>query len=342
MKTRRTRIIIIISAVLAVCVLAAVVLYDALKPETERETASFTAMGSPFLVTAYEGGVDFEKIQAAVTALDGELSRNIADSGISRLNRDKTLAGAPDDLIYCLDAALEVCRASGGALDVTIGEVSSLWDFDSGSGSVPDPAAVNGAVAGVGWSKVEISGDTVTIGEDQSVDPGAVGKGFACDIIKRELDSEGSGAAVISAGGTIMTYGSNPGGKPWSVGIKTPEEDNLTGEYFAKLAVDGTAFISTSGSYEKYFYSGGKLYCHILDPRTGYPADSGLVSVTVIASGGAAADALSTACFVLGYEKSVPLLERFGAEGVFVTAENKVLATKGAEPVLEITDENYR
>ncbi len=342
MTSEKRNVVIRLGIVLLAAAIAAVVIIDAVRRKSEPQTAAFTAMGSPFSVTVYDkDGAGYDAVRKVVDDLDNEISRNIADSKISVLNTEKRVEGLSDGAQECIKTSLDICRDSGGTLDITIGDLSALWDFDSGRESPPDDAQIKAALSGVDYSLVTSGADILKIGASQTIDLGAVGKGAACDAIKRELERQGVSSAIVSAGGTVMTFGDRPDGE-WSVGIKTPEKDNVSGRYFAKLALGGVNFVSTSGSYEKYFEYGGRLYHHILDPATGYPADSGLVSVTVVAGSGTAADALSTACFVLGYDRSLDLLEKYGAEAIFVTEDKTVLATPGIAVKLEITDNDYR
>ena len=163
-------------------------------------------------------------------------------------------------------------------------------------------------------------------------------KGIACDEAKRILDDTHLSGAVISVGGSLLLWGSRPGGGDWKVGVRDPR-----GETSDQLGVFTLAegFVSTSGDYERTLTADGKTYHHILDPKTGYPADAGLISVTVTAPSGLLSDALSTACFILGYEKSLPLLDAFGAEAIFVTKEKQVITTPGLKQTFQLTNNAY-
>lgn len=177
--------------------------------------------------------------------------------------------------------------------------------------------------------------------EDQcTLDLGAVGKGIACDVAQNYLkqQKEVSGA-VIAVGGSILLYGSKADGSNWKVAVQNPRGQD--GEAMGVLSLSGTTNVSTSGDYEKYFMQDGKRYHHILDPSTGYPADSGLISVTVVSDNGLLSDGLSTACFVLGKEKGQKLLESYGAEGIFIDQNKKVTVTKGLKDKFTILDEAY-
>ena len=177
--------------------------------------------------------------------------------------------------------------------------------------------------------------------EDQcTLDLGAVGKGIACDVAQNYLkqQKEVSGA-VIAVGGSILLYGSKADGTNWNVAVQNPRGKD--GEAMGVLSLSGTTNVSTSGDYEKYFMQNGKRYHHILDPSTGYPAESSLISVTVVSDNGLLSDGLSTACFVLGKEKGERLLETYGAEGVFIDQNKKVTVTKGLKDKFIILNEEY-
>ena len=177
--------------------------------------------------------------------------------------------------------------------------------------------------------------------EDQcTLDLGAVGKGIACDVAQNYLkqQKEVSGA-VIAVGGSILLYGSKADGTNWNVAVQNPRGKD--GEAMGVLSLSGTTNVSTSGDYEKYFMQNGKRYHHILDPSTGYPAESSLISVTVVSDNGLLSDGLSTACFVLGKEKGQKLLETYGAEGIFIDQNKKVTVTKGLKDKFTILNEEY-
>ena len=182
---------------------------------------------------------------------------------------------------------------------------------------------------------------SIYIGDKCTLDLGAVGKGIACDVVQDYLkkQKEVSGA-VIAVGGSILLYGSKADGSDWNVAVQNPRGQD--GEAMGVLSLSDTTNVSTSGDYEKYFTQDGKRYHHILDPSTGYPADSGLISVTIVSDSGLLSDGLSTACFVLGKEKGEKLLETYGAEGVFIDQNKKVTVTKGLKDKFTILNKEYK
>ena len=173
-----------------------------------------------------------------------------------------------------------------------------------------------------------------------SVDLGAAGKGIGCQEAEEILKETDAAGAVAAIGGSILLYGEKPNGDMWKIGIANPR--NETGDsYLGTLTLEGTVTVSTSGDYEKFLIKNGKRYHHILDPHTGFPAESGLISVTVVSREGWLSDALSTACFVLGYEKSLDLLEQYGAQAVFVDENYRVCVTDGLADAFTITGAAY-
>lgn len=219
----------------------------------------------------------------------------------------------------------------------------SKWTYsylESDNPYIPSKSELTELLLETGWEKINLGDGEVFLKDGVQIDLGAVGKGIGCDEARKMLEEADADAAVVSVGGSILTYGKKPDGKPWKIGIANPRNED--GEsYLGSLTIDGTCSISTSGDYEKYVIEDGMRYHHILDPKTGYPADSGLISVTIVCEKGWLSDGLSTACFVLGYEDSLPLLETYQAEAVFVTEDKEVIVTDGLEDMFTLTDSSY-
>ena len=163
-----------------------------------------------------------------------------------------------------------------------------------------------------------------------------MGKGAACDAALEAYAASGVDRAVVAVGGSVGVYGEKPFSQPWQIAVRDPRGEGSLGTLSIR-----SGFVSTSGSYEKQFTENGKTYCHLLDPKTGYPAESGLVSVTVWSKAGALSDALSTACFVLGLEESLPLLDEFEAEAVFITEEHEIYVTQGLQEAFQLKSGDY-
>ena len=297
-----------------------------------------------------------------------QLSWREDSSVVSKINVDAqkgTKTKLDSDMTSWVEASLELAKRSNGAFDPTIGRLTRLWNIEGDNPKVPSKQEIKNTLKDTGYTKIHLekveTQNTATTKknvdkdikdntdeavssiyiEDQcTLDLGAVGKGIACDVAQNYLkqQKEVSGA-VIAVGGSILLYGSKADGTNWNVAVQNPRGQD--GEAMGVLSLSGTTNVSTSGDYEKYFMQNGKRYHHILDPSTGYPAESGLISVTVVSDNGLLSDGLSTACFVLGKEKGQKLLETYGAEGIFIDQNKKVTVTKGLKDKFTILDEEY-
>jgi thiamine biosynthesis lipoprotein len=302
------------------------------------------AMGTVINQTIYsdEDTTD-EVLDILVDIEDNMLSWRIDSSEIAKIN-DKAGEGVvnvSEEVKDDLQTAINVGYDSEGALDITIGKLSRLWNIEGENPSVPKDFEIQGLLKDVDYKKLNITQEGIILPENTSIDLGAVGKGIGCDKIKEYFDSrQDVQGAVISVGGSILVYGTKPDNSNWKVGISDPRGE--IGDVFAALTLSEESYVSTSGDYEKYFIQDGKRYHHILDPKTGYPSESGLISVTIVSNSGIISDCLSTACFVLGYEKSLPLLEKYNAQAIFVDSNKNVIATDGLKNSLTILKDSYK
>lgn len=260
-----------------------------------------------------------EKITALINALDEEISWRNEKSAVAKLNDGQTVVSP--DVGAIVSECTRVSKSSGGVFDITVGGLTKLWSIGEEAQRVPDEDEIKKELKDVDYSKVYVGGNTVTLERGIEIDLGAVGKGAACDNVMLYLKASDIKGAVISVGGSIVAYGKyNDKGDKWKIAVKHPRNEK---EYLGIISLS-EGFVSTSGDYERYFEQDGKRYHHIIDATTGYPADSGLISVTVVCDSGILSDALSTACFILGYEKSLPLLREYGASAIFVGEDMKI------------------
>lgn len=281
-------------------------------------------------------------IVEAVQSLDADvISWRSETSELYELNENYTEQKpyrTGSDLYEALSQAYDICRDSEGALDITIRPLAKLWNIeeaDSEGFLVPNREEIEHALANVGYERVTLSAEpAVTLSQPGIIlDLGAVGKGYALDKVRDYLDMHGATGAVVSVGGSILLYGGKNDHSDWRVGIRNPQGDMDEMIGYLSFPAGTTVCISTSGDYEKYVMLDGVRYHHILDRSTGCPAESGLSSVTIVCENGLYSDALSTACFVLGYERSLPLLEQYDAEAVFIDKENHITVTAGLKSV---------
>ena len=276
---------------------------------------SSIAMGTILTQKVYgeSSARDIEKIKAIVDGLDDVISWREDTSEIAKLNSGATIKNGY--LAELISQCSEVSALSGGVFDITVGGVSQLWSIGEENERIPDDDEIKAELENVGYGKIRFGKESLSLPEGVKLDLGAVGKGAACDMIKAYLDMSTAEGAIVSVGGSILAWGDyNKAGDKWQIAVAHPR---LEGEYLGVLSLK-EGFVSTSGDYERYFEKDGKRYHHILDATTGYPAESETISVTVICDSGAMADALSTTCFILGKEKSEPVLEKYGASAIFV------------------------
>ena len=292
-----------------------------------------------------------DEVKNQLSVLEKEkLSWREKNSETAQIN-DSGSRGNPyvmdEDFSMWVNTSLELAEASEGAFDPTIGNLTRLWNIEGENPTVPAQDEITRVMEEIGYSNIKNDEETHSISMEDgcTLDLGAVGKGIGCDVIKEYFEKEPAvKGAVISIGGSILVYGDKGNGEDWSVAIRDPEKE--LDSYMGVLHLSETACVSTSGDYEKYFMQDGKKYHHILDPTTGYPAESDLTSVTVVCrqgekTDGLLSDGLSTACFVLGKEKGMQLLEQYGAGGIFIDKENQVYVTGNLEDQFEIINEAY-
>lgn len=272
-------------------------------------------------------------------------SRTNEDSELYRLNHrllspvDKTTDTyeVSQPLAELLSAALSYSGETEGAFDAAIAPLTSLWDFTGEHPSVPAESHIQAAVSKCGYSGVSVQGRTVTLpSPDTAFDLGGIAKGYIADKMKEYLLSQGVKSAVISLGGNILCVGEKPSGEPFKIGVQKPFADR--NETIAVLDIKDRSVVS-SGVYERYFEQDGRLYHHILNPKTGYPYDNELLSVTIISGQSLDGDALSTSCFALGPEKGLEYLQSLDdVQGVFVTKDYEIYYTEGFHDIIPVTE----
>ena len=257
-------------------------------------------------------------------------SATLPDSEISNINQAK---GSPvtvsDETIALLKKGLEYCELSNGGFDITIGKLSSLWNFtDNEDGSLPDPDAIAEAVSTVNYQNIHISGNEVTLSNPKTaIDLGGIAKGYIADQMKAYLNENGITSGTINLGGNVLCLGPKSDGSNYRIGIQRPFDTQGTAA--AVVEVQGETVVS-SGIYERYFERDGTIYHHILNPDTGYPYENQLLGVTIICPNSVDGDGLSTTCFSLGLEDGMDFIETLkDTEAVFITKDYKFHCSSG-------------
>ncbi len=282
-------------------------------------------------VTVYDtdethAGQALDKAVALCRHYDALFSVSDRESDIWKLNHaDGKEVSVSEDTYELLSAAIGYAEDSGGLLDVTIEPVYELWDFSSDThDTLPSDADLQEACAGVDYRSIIMLPDhQVRLENGAALNLGALAKGYIADRMKEELIRDGISSAIINLGGNVLTIGSRPDGSPFRIGLQKPF--GAAGEVITDIDSSDNSVV-TSGNYQRYFEYDGKIYHHILDPETGYPADTGLNAVTIQTSSSLDADAWSTVCMLLGYERSLQFLKGKGdVTAIFIDHENHIL-----------------
>ena len=276
-----------------------------------------------------------------------KLNHRISDSAVSnqttetqptpyQINGTTNTWHISEDLAALLSEGLSITKESDGAFDIAIAPLTSLWDFTAEDPKVPDDADIQNALPLCSSDGVTINGqDIILPSDDIQFDVGAIAKGYIADRLKDFLVKKGVNSAIINLGGNVLCIGSKPDGTPFKVGIQKPFADRNETE--AVMDITGKSVVS-SGIYERCFKQNGKLYHHILNPKTGYPYDNGLISVTIISDQSVDGDALSTTCFALGLDEGLKFAEKKGVQAVFITEDYELHYTDGFQDEIKVTD----
>lgn len=270
---------------------------------------------------------------ALISEYEKRFSRTLEGTEIYQINHSKeTSFEVSDQVKDILEVGLYYGALSGGALDVSIAPVSSLWDFSGleHKTSVPKASDIAAALPLVNYQDISLNGNTLTFAkEGMQLELGAVAKGYIADRVKEFLISRGVTSAIINLGGNVLLVGEKPDKTAFNVGIQKPFEDRDS-VVVAISELKDCSMVS-SGIYERYFYdTDGNFYHHILNPKTGYPCDTDLLQVTIISKDSATGDALSTSCFALGLEKGMELIHSLtDVYAVFITSDGMLHFSDG-------------
>ena len=301
-------------------------------------------LGTTITISIYENVHDsiFSQCFEAIADIEARMSVNRLDSEISLLNKNSGGAfSVSDDIFELVKKAVHFSNLTDGAFDVSIGSVMELWKQDGFFLALPSPNEINEKLSYVGYQGISFPGaNEILMPDGMRLDLGAFAKGHALVVVRDILVENGVSHALLDFGGDIYTLGKKPDDSNWRVAIKTP----IIGDNSLVCLVEVSDMcVMTSGGYERYFEEDGIYYHHIIDPVTGYPAASGLLSVTVISNDPLGADALSTAGFVLGLEQGMSLIQGFeGYEAIFITDGKEIYVTEGLRGKVTVLNEGFR
>ena len=247
--------------------------------------------------------------------------------------------GAPvtlsESTAVLLDEALSFCKATGGVLDISVYPLVKAWGFTTGEYRIPDPDELRTLLTKVDYSKISFDQETgnASLPAEMEIDLGCIAKGYTGDRIIQILRGFGAPSAIINLGGNVQTLGSKPDGSAWRIAVKDPKGDGYVG-----ILESRDEAVITSGGYERYFEQDGKVYWHIIDPATGAPANSGIISATIISPSGTRCDALSTALFIMGQEKAADYWRAHGDfEYILILEDGSVVVSEGLSGSFTLT-----
>lgn len=304
------------------------------------ETVSGFKLNTFVKIDSYTS-ISRDKLNEALNLCDyyeNIFSRTMESSELYRVNKEQT-ADISSELYELISTGLQYCHLSNGAFDITIGSVSSLWDFTADAPRVPDASLIENALRYVDYTQISVTDNedgTYTLNKPEGVilDLGAVAKGYIADRIKDFLEENGVKRAIINLGGNVLCIGKKTNSDNFGIGVRKPFADN--NEILVALSIEDSSVVS-SGNYERYFYSeDGAFYHHILNPKTGYSYDNDLSDVTILSKDSLNGDCLSTTAFCLGLDEGMKLIESIeGIEAIFVTNEGDIHYSSGAKAYIK-------
>lgn len=319
---------------LIICIFSITLLFGCSKNETNTSPRTYTHFSFDTVcnITIYGNKTDTEQniindIFKKMDYYDNLFDKYDKDSETSKMNNAKSYVVVNDDTLNIIKKSLYYSKISNGAFDITISPVTDLWDIKNRK-TVPAENKIRDTLSFVNYKNIKIKDKQIKINKNcESIDLGGIAKGYVADKVKNILSKNGIKNAIINLGGNILTMGNNKGNS-FVIGIQKPFADDVN-DYSATIPVKDKSIV-TSGIYERYFKQNGKIYHHILDPKTGYPVENNLLSVTIISDDSTTGDALSTTTFVLGQKKGMKLIDSLdNVYAVFITKDYKLHLSKG-------------
>ena len=294
-------------------------------------------LGSPFEMTVVakdtvQANLYIDLAVGEVKRIENLISDWIPTTPISEINRNAGIKAikVTDELFELFERAVKVSKLTNGAFDISYASMDKIWKFDGSMKEMPSEEAIKKSVEKIGYQNIILNQTDKTVFlklAGMKLGLGGIGQGYIADKVKLLLESKGCESGLVNVSGDINTWGKQPNGNSWTVGIVNPMNKN---KIFATFPLDDSA-VETSGSYEKYITFNGIRYSHIIDPRTGYPA-TGIVSVSVFAKQTEIADALATGIFVLGIDVGLDLVNQLkGIECIIVDDKGKIHSSNGID-----------
>nr|WP_205608231.1 FAD:protein FMN transferase [Clostridium sporogenes] len=304
-------------------------------------------MGTIINIKAYGKNAD-KAVQASVdkiSDIENKMSLNISTSEINKINKNAGIAPVKvsKNTFDVVKASLIYSEKTKGSFDITVEPLVSLWGIGTDKARIPSKDEINNALKLINYKDVVTNEKESTImlkRKGQAIDLGAIAKGYTADELKKVLLNYNVSSAFLNLGGNVYVLGNKPDKTPWKIGVQNPLEPR--GDYLGIVSVSDKSVV-TSGNYERFFERNGKRYHHIFDTKTGYPAEKGLISVSIISNKSIDGDALSTSVYTLGLDEGKKLIESLkDVEAVFVTNDKKVYITSGLKDTFKLTNTDFK
>lgn len=317
------------------------------KEQDELFSRTELIMGTVVKLTLYEGGSEeiLDKAFERVKEIEDLVSVNKEGTEIDKLNKNAGIKPMKlsDTSYEIIDKGLEYSEISKGGYDLTIGALVKLWSIGLPEAKVPSQEEIDTAIKKIGYSKVKINAETKEVflsEEGMMLDLGSIAKGYAADEVAEVLKEEGVESAIIDLGGNIFALGSKEGNKNWKIGIQNPFDNR--GSIVGTIEISNKTVV-TSGVYERYIEKDGVKYHHILNPKTGYPYDTEIQGISIIADKSIDGDALSTLVFTKGIDEGLELVNRLdGIDAIFINNKKEVYISEGLRKNFKITNDEFK
>ncbi len=288
------------------------------------------AMDTYMNLTVYGDSAEtaLENASERITELEKIFSVTSENSDVWRINNSNDeFVSISDDTANIISKSVEYGNLTDGNLDITIYPILKEWGFTTGNYKVPDGETLGNLLENVDYSKIMLNNNTLSVPENYQIDLGALAKGYTGDEVIDILKENGIKSAIISLGGNVQALGLKPDGSKWKIAVRNPFSPDTD---MCILEIEDKVVI-TSGNYERFFIDNdGRKYCHIINPVNGFPAENGLVSVTVIGESGIMCDAFSTALFIMGTDSAEDFWRKNGGfDMILVTDDGKIIYTDG-------------
>lgn len=341
--------IMTVLAILAIVIITVIIVVIFVTRDDGKGTVIRNSYGLGTIIHLKATGKGAEKaITEAITRINDIDDKMSAFKELSEIKRINAKAGSSYELVSkdtyeVIEKAIKYSEVLEGVFDPTIRPLVELWNSSGKQNKIPKKQEIKEKIELINYKDIILDKTNFLVKlskHNQQLDLGGIAKGYAADEVRNIFKNCKVKSGLIDLGGNIYVLGNKENGSPWTVGIQDPF--NSRGNYVMTINVADKSVV-TSGDYEKYFAIEGNKYHHILDVRTGFPSESEIVSSTIISNNSIDGDGLSTGLFILGVEKSLKILETVdGIDGIFITKDKKIYATKGIKQALTITNEHFK